>query len=80
MFHFKFVPLHANYSAKLIIYDENSANKYVNNCYRNGIFPRKSAFSQEWHLFVAAYSRQQGHAPARHSLRHRPGPRDAQQE
>ena len=45
-------------AAKLIIYDENSANEYVNNCYRNGIFPRKSAFSQEWHLFVATYSRQ----------------------
>ena len=47
----------ANYCAKIINYDENSANKYVNNCYRSGIFPRKSAFSQEWHLFVATYSR-----------------------
>lgn len=45
-------------AAKLIIYDENSANEYVNNCYSNGIFSCKSAFSQEWHLFVATYSRQ----------------------
>ena len=45
MFHFKFVPLHTNYSAKLIIYDENTAIDHVNNCYRHAFFLSESTFT-----------------------------------
>ncbi len=38
MFNLYFVPLQANLHAKLIIYDENTAIKCVNNCYRHGFF------------------------------------------
>ena len=57
MFNLYFVPLQANLHAKLIIYDENTAIKCVNNCYRHGFFACESAFSQKWHLLIAAYPR-----------------------
>ena len=80
MFNLYFVPLQANLHAKLIIYDENTAIKCVNNCYRHGFFACESAFSQKWHLLIAAYPRQSGHEGTRHTLRPGPGPRNAYQE
>ena len=56
MFNLLFVTLQPNCTAKLIIYDENTAIKCVNNCYRDGFFSCKSAFLQEWELLIAAYS------------------------
>jgi len=61
-------------SAKLIIYDENTAIDHVNNCYRHGIFMRKADFSQEWELQFAAYPRQQGDEREGHPLRDGPRP------
>ena len=64
-------------TAKLIIYDENTAHEYVNNCYRHGFFMRETDFPQERDLLFTAYSRQSGHAGKGHPLRHGPRPGNA---
>lgn len=43
-------------AAKLIIYDENSANEYVNNCYSNGFFMCKGDSEKKWQILIAAHS------------------------
>jgi len=53
MFHVLFRTFAA---AKVIIYDQNSAIKHVNNCYRHVIFMYKTDFSQKRELQFAAYS------------------------
>lgn len=57
MFNLKFVPLQPNFSAKLIIYDENTAHHYVNNCYFHGIFTCESALHKERTFLFAAHTR-----------------------
>jgi hypothetical protein len=69
VFNNKCITLHRKISKN----DRITHHLHVNNCYIDGIFVHKTAFTARWTLLVHAYSRLQSDAPAGHPLRHRHG-------
>ena len=57
MYHLSLYLCSRKVSAKLIIYDGNTAIDHVNNCYRHAIFMRKTGFQTQWKFQFTAYSR-----------------------